>query len=94
MSRKAVTREGRWYDGDELIGSSVGDITARVLLDDERLSRCVLCRAEQPDDVRWSRYEMELKRNADGRTTDLEYTCCPRCESQLDAVLFSADRSA
>lgn len=88
-----VVREGRWYEPDELAeaAETIGALTTRVILDAERLHRCVLCRAEQPHDVRWSHYAMELRKNSTGESEDVEYTCCPSCEPKLDAMLFDGD---
>ncbi len=88
-----IVREGDWQDFNSS-DQRLQELTALVLLDlAAGVHRCVLCRAEQPHDVRWSYYAVEMESQVTGHNTgDLEYRACPTCEPKLDALLFPAER--
>ena len=82
-----VIRETNWIDGDNPNVAPFELLLGRVV-SGEYQGRCIVCGADQPHDVNWPSFAIELERKSDGESSgDIELSACPSCESTLDALL-------
>ena len=65
----------------ELSGDRIVDVLVATA---ENLSGRCKCGRVQPDDVFWSRYEVEVENVIDGDTQTSQLVLCPDCEAALD----------
>lgn len=49
--------------------------------------RCVICKREQPCDVRWPAYQLELEPKDGSESREWDYRCCPDCHPQFDRLM-------
>lgn len=84
-----VIRESEWIDSEDMNEAQV--MFLAIVMDDamEGRSVCVLCRAEQPSDMRWPAYAMEVEKRSTGENSgDIQYRACPDCEQRVDEFIF------
>lgn len=75
--------EGEFQDFDE----PSAYLLVRAL-DPAFAGRCVVCGAEQPNDVRWPSYALEVEKRSTGETSsDIEYRACPKHERTVDLMI-------
>lgn len=79
-----MQRQTAWLNGD-----AFPDLGAfmRAARRGDAGRRCVICGAEQPDDLKWPAYALEMVSNGGGPVVECEYRACPPCEPRLDTLL-------
>jgi len=81
-----VINEGPWYEGEDLENApDIAELTTRAfaLMGEHR---CILCGKRLANDEAFAGYAMEVADPATGRSVDIEYRACRKCESRVDAM--------
>lgn len=79
-----VLKETDWLDGDDF--PTLEGVWQAIKASGG--VRCIYCGAEQPNDMKWPCFAIELERKDDGQSSgDIEFRACPKHEGLMDSLM-------